>query len=222
MEEPGEERAQVEILESGIEELSLEEAERLAVLAMKSKQPQPGQLLRLERAYALYETKEILAGICSHYIREDRTDARAFSGYLKGVEKEVKITNLYEFFMRGALAEYREPIPKNVLLYFLYNNTLSASQKAFLYANVVRYEDRQSSLYREYRRLIEPFMLEQLLQRRIWPCSMRPFWWTAFSPLILRRLWRTLCLSAGWNARIGESARCRCSMSRCGNDSFFR
>lgn len=167
VEEPGEERAQVEILESGIEELSLEEAERLAVLAMKSKQPQPGQLLRLERAYALYETKEILAGICSHYIREDRTDARAFSWYLKGVEKEVKITNLYEFFMRGALAEYREPIPKNVLLYFLYNNTLSASQKAFLYANVVRYEDRQSSLYREYRRLIEPFMLEQLLQRRI-------------------------------------------------------
>ncbi|MCI8416392.1 MAG: hypothetical protein HFI33_02620 [Lachnospiraceae bacterium] len=161
------EEFRVEIIEPGGEELSKEEAERLSVLAMKSRQPQPGQLLRLKHAYERYQTKEILAGIINSLIKEERTDKESFIWYRLGVEQEVKITNLYEFFIRSAPEEYPELMPKNVLLYFLYNNTLSASQKAILYANVVRYEDSSSSLYREYRRLIEPFMLDQLLQRRI-------------------------------------------------------
>ncbi len=161
------EEVRVEIIEPGGEELSKEEAERLAVLAMKSRQPQPGQLIRLKRAYENYKSKEILAGILGTLIREERTDEESFSWYCLGVEQEVKITNLYEFFIRSAPEDYPKLMPKNVLLYFLYNNTLSAGKKAVLYANVVRFEDSGSSLYREYRRLIEPFMLDQLLQRRI-------------------------------------------------------
>lgn len=161
------EEAVVEIIEEDSEVLSEEEALRLVSLILKSRQLQKSQFNRLIRAYETYENKELLAGILSILIKNERLDKEAFAWYLKGVKGEVKITNLYEYFIQAAPDEYPELLPRNVLLYFLYNNTLSAGKKAFIYANVVRYEDSAATLYKEYRKVIEPFMLEQLLQRKI-------------------------------------------------------
>ena len=157
----------VEVAEGTGEVLSHEEAMRLAALILKSKQMQPGQFARLTQTYEAEPDRELLANICSILIKNDRMDEESFLWYRRGVLQEVKITNLYEYFIQAAPEEYREPLPKNVLLYFLYNNTLSAVKKAFVYANVVRCQDSSSGLYREYRRVIEPFMLEQLVQRKI-------------------------------------------------------
>lgn len=158
----------VEVVEGNLgEPLSVEEAGRLSSLILRSKQLLPGQFARLKQAYETCGSREMLSDICSILIKNDRMDKEAFSWYRQGVQAEVKITNLYEYFIQSAPEEYGERLPKNVLLYFLYNNTLSNQQKAFVYANVARYESRTTSLFREYRKVIEPFMLEQLLQRRM-------------------------------------------------------
>lgn len=158
----------VEIVEGDLgEPLSVEEAGRLSSLILRSKQLLPGQFARLKQAYETYESRELLSDICSILIKNDKTDKESFSWYQLGVQQEVKITNLYEYFIQSAPEEYEERLPKSVLLYFLYNNTLSVQQKAFVYANVARYESRTTSLFREYRKVIEPFMLEQLLQRKM-------------------------------------------------------
>lgn len=158
----------VEIVESEPPEpLSVEEADRLAALILRSRQLLPGQFARLKQAYETHQNRELLSDICSILIKNEMLDKESHDWYRLGVGQEVKITNLFEYFIQSAPEEYPERLPKNVLLYFLYNNTLSVNHKAFVYANVVRYENPESSLFREYRKLIEPFMLEQLLQRKI-------------------------------------------------------
>ena len=68
--------------------------------------------------------------------------------------------------MRAVPEDYAEPIPKNLLLYFQMENTLNSTQKACLYANIVRFQPQDSDIYRAYKDQIEAFMLEELVKRR--------------------------------------------------------
>ncbi len=149
------------------EDMTPEEAERLTELILKSRQPTKGQLARLKNSYHKFGGKEILSGLCSIFIKDGRTDEESFFWYRRGVQMELKITNLYEYFMMSVPEDYNEPLPRNLLLYFQMENTLNSRQKAFLYANVIRFQDRRSQLYRQYEKQIQEFMLDQLLERKL-------------------------------------------------------
>jgi hypothetical protein len=149
------------------EDMTPEEAERLTELILKSRHSTEAQFARLKNAYYKFGGREILSGIVSIFIKNGRTDEESFSWYRRGVQMELKITNLYEYFMMAVPEDYREPLPKNLLLYFAMEDSLNSRQKAFLYANVIRFQEKDSELYRQYVKLIEPFMLDQLLQRHL-------------------------------------------------------
>jgi hypothetical protein len=167
-EEKKEEPAVVQIIDDfDDDDMTPEDAVKLTELILKSKRPTGAQFARLQNAYYKFGGKEMLSGICSIFIKNGHTDGESFFWYKRGVQMELKITNLYEFFMMSVPEDYREPLPKNLLLYFLMENTLNSKQKAFLFANVIRYQERDSDLYRQYEKLIEPFMLDQLLQRKL-------------------------------------------------------
>lgn len=151
----------------GGEELTPQEAVRLAELVRKGNVDTTVGLARLIRAYERYGGKELLESICALYIRSGRTNAESFLWYERGVRLELKITNLYEYFMMAAPPEYEEPLPRNLLLYFQMENTLSSRQKAMLYANIIRYQKPDSEIYLAYRPQMEAFMLDQLLERRL-------------------------------------------------------
>jgi len=162
------EETSVEIIDDfSDDDMTPEEAVRLTELILKSRQPSGAQLARLQNAYYKFGGKEMLSGICSIFIKSGRTDKESFFWYKRGVLMELKITNLFEYFMMAVPEDYAEPLPKNLLLYFQMENTLNSRQKAFLYANVIRFQDRDSDMYRQYEKLIEPFMLDQLLNRRL-------------------------------------------------------
>ncbi len=158
----------IEIVEDCREEdMTPEEAVRLTELILKSRQPTAGQLERLKRAYHKFGGQEMLSGICSILIKNGRTDAESFFWYQRGVRMELKITNLFEYFMMSAPEDYREQLPRNLLLYFQMENTLNNRQKAFLYANIIRYQERNGDIYHQYEKEIQSFMLEQLLERKL-------------------------------------------------------
>ncbi len=101
-------------------------------------------------------------------IEDPNEKAESFSWYRRGVNLELKITNLYEYFMMSVLAETKEAFPRNLLLYFLMEDqSLNQAQKALLYANVIEYQPEDSEIYQRYRDKIESFMLDQLLERRL-------------------------------------------------------
>ena len=147
-------------------DLTPAEAEKLIGQILRGRYPAEAGFEKLEKAYHTYGGQEMLSGICSILIKNGRTDAESFNWYRRGIRMELKITNLFEYFMMSVPEQYEEPFPKNLLLYFRMENTLNQAQKAMLYANIIRYQDEHSDVYQLYREQIEAFMLDQLLERR--------------------------------------------------------
>ena len=149
--------------------INKEMAAQIAKNAMKLKSCGRRYEYLLRECYRIFSTKELLGALCSLYIREGRTDKAAAKYYAKGVEFELKINNLHEYYMMATTEQKHKLLPEQVLLYFLYHDTLSANQKVYLYKNLVCYGDKESEIYGKYKEKIEHYTVESLLKRRISP-----------------------------------------------------
>lgn len=117
--------------------------------------------------YEQFEDKEILSAICSMLIKGNKTESIYFKWYSLGVEKELRITRLYEYYMYSIPMDFDEMIPRAVLMYFIYFNNLDYKKTAFLYECVIKQRDTAPELFQSYRRYIDQFMLDQLMQKHI-------------------------------------------------------
>lgn len=136
-------------------------------------------LVQKEREYSqclfrilvyFYQVKQdwhILMEICSLLIKGNKFGKEYMKWYKRGVEQELRITRLYEYYMMSVDTSALEPLPKMVLMYFSYQNSLSYEMAAYLYANVYRNREVFPELYETYRTKIEQFMTEQILKKRI-------------------------------------------------------
>lgn len=127
-------------------------------------------LLSVKLLKACYQTmpgKETVGAVCAAYIRGQRTDQDAFVWYQKGVELDARITNLYEYFMYALPDDYHRLLPRQVILYFDYHNTLTGKQKAAFYCNLVRYGNLNEPEMENLSRKLQEYLLEQLKGRRI-------------------------------------------------------
>lgn len=122
----------------------------------------------LRRLYEIYPDTMILTAICAHLIRGNCTSEDCFPYYEKAVETDLKIAQLYEYYMMTIDDHYlKKEFPKSVYLYFMHGNTLNYKKAAVLYANMISYQDEAGELYASYREQMERFAWEQLEQRRI-------------------------------------------------------
>ncbi|HKM35082.1 MAG TPA: DUF5717 family protein [Lachnospiraceae bacterium] len=121
----------------------------------------------LDYCYQLKQDWHILMEICSLLIKGNKAGKEYIKWYKRGVEQELRITRLYEYYMMSVDTSTLEPLPKMVLMYFSYQNSLSYELAAYLYANVYRNRDGFPELYDTYRIKIEQFILEQILKKRI-------------------------------------------------------
>lgn len=147
--------------------LTPETAETIAAQAARLKRWTPLSAWLLKACYQVSPSRETVGAVCSIYIRGHRTDGEAFVWYRKGVELDAKITNLYEYFMYALPEDYPELLPKQVILYFAYHNTLTSRQKTDFYCNLVRYGAFKEPDYEEHRRQLQEFLLKQLKERRL-------------------------------------------------------
>ena len=74
---------------------------------------------------------------------------------------------MYEYFLYSLPKDYKQAIPKHVLLYFSYEHDLERGCREALYENLIRYVSAESSVYKEYERSISQFAVEQALESRI-------------------------------------------------------
>ena len=121
----------------------------------------------LIESYKIYQSDELTGAICTLLIKDSRTDVKYFKWYQRGVEAQMRITRLYEYYMLSIPLSYREALPKPVLMYFTYNNNLDYVRTAFLYANVLRHEDEMPEMVRSYERYMQQFVKEQILLEHI-------------------------------------------------------
>lgn len=148
--------------------ITRELAIRLADLACQQKSYDRKLVRILEKAYELYEEPKILSAICMQLIKGNKTGNKYFKWYSLAVKQDIKLAQLYEFYMMSVNPKrVRKPFPRILFLYFLHGINLDYKRTAMLYENILLYEDEESDLYRQYKDQMKAFAWNQLMARHI-------------------------------------------------------
>lgn len=159
----------IQIINWGIkyQEIQREAIRQYTYLASKQKIFQPLIYKGLVRLYERYKTKDILSAICCLLIKGQKTGEMYFKWYSLGVEAQLRITELHEYYMYSVSEDTEIELPQPLLHYFIYNSKLNDKKKAYLYANVIKNKEKNPTAYSSYLSLIEQFAIHQIQLRNI-------------------------------------------------------
>lgn len=138
--------------------------DQIVYLAQKQKNYIGRLFYILKECYKVSPGDEVLQAICTLLIKGNFTDETAFSWYEKGIEKELRITRLYEYYMMSLTLRDDCVIPKIVLMYFAFDSNLDSLHNSFLYAYIYRNKEQFPELYQSYREQIERFLVFQIIK----------------------------------------------------------
>ena len=119
---------------------------------------------------SLYEKKKdtrILQEICTLLIKGGKSGEKYFEWYQRGVEAQLRITNLYEYYMMSLDLSVPRSLPKMVLMYFSYQNNLDYEHSAYLYQYILQHKAEFPEIYENYRIRMERFVMEQVQKEHI-------------------------------------------------------
>ncbi len=136
-------------------------------LCARTKEFSEGLLRLLIRIYRINEDPDVVSAICSMLIREGKTDTEYFEWYSMGVEMELRITKLYEYYMLSIPLDREELLPKSVIMYFGFKNHMDHIHIAYLYANMLRHRFEVQRLCEEYEPAMREFAMEQIRKGHI-------------------------------------------------------
>lgn len=140
---------------------------QLLYLAQKQK-GYSGLLLRI--LISCYEKKpqnDILHAICATLMKGNKQGSKYFKWYQAGVEQNLRITRLYEYYMMSVTLDDRQTLPKMILMYFSYQSDLHYEITAWLYAYVWKHQEEIPEIFISYLSAIEHFVIEQIKHGRI-------------------------------------------------------
>lgn len=138
-----------------------------AQLALRAAAFQPLLYRLLSSCFSEYPTKNLLTAICSLLMKGHRTAPEYGKWFALGVQQDIRLTGLYEYYVMTAEDLGERELPETVQMYFSYNNALDWEKKAALYANAIRNRVRREETWEAYRPAAALFMEEQLRQGRI-------------------------------------------------------
>lgn len=136
-------------------------------LAGRQKRFIPALLSLLEGCYGMFGNNDTLHSICALLIRSEKLEDRYFKWFQLGVEKRLRITELFEYYMYTMGKErFNEALPA-VMTYFQYENHLRDSVKVSFYASIVRNREEHPEYFQIYQNAIREFTLTQLYEHHI-------------------------------------------------------
>lgn len=121
-----------------------------------------GLLKILKKSYERKPDSETLRNICTLLIRGNCRGREDFPFYAAGVEENLRITKLYEYYMYSLDMEELFRLPKAVYMYFAYHNNLDWERSAYLYASLLQYRAQLPDLYEKERFHIQEFALQMI------------------------------------------------------------
>lgn len=140
---------------------------QLHYLAPRVRGFSPRLLRILQKAYEQKEDEETLQNICTMLIKGGKRGTEYFKWYAAGVEKNLRITQLYEYYMYSVDLQGDIRLPKVIYMYFAYHNTLSWERSAYLYASLQRDKEEYPELYQNEQFHIQDFVLQMIRAERI-------------------------------------------------------
>ncbi|MCR5690921.1 MAG: DUF5717 family protein [Eubacterium sp.] len=121
----------------------------------------------LTEIYDSYQIEEALVAICEMVIRSQRRSHKYFKWMELGVEKHLRITDLYEYYMYTMDEKTMVNLPEAVLSYFQYENHMTDRNKCFLYAYIVSKKETIPDYYNLYEANIREYAIEQIKRHKI-------------------------------------------------------
>ncbi len=127
-------------------------------------------LVLLRLLILCYEKKaddQVLQEICVQLIKGGRTDKEAFVWYELGVEKELRITRLYEYYMMSMDLSKECVISRKALMYFAWQSSMDYEHTAYLYHYLHKHRNDYEELMQQYSERMERFVADQILKEHI-------------------------------------------------------
>lgn len=144
--------------------VSMSLAYQFARLSLKLKFYSKSIFSVAERLYKVEPDESFLQVICSLLIKGNKYGKEYHGYFYDAVEANLKIVGLNEFFIRSMDFGKYEKIPRRVLIYFTYSNSLDYVEKAYLYTNILKNKDAYEEVFGAYYSKMLPFVEEQLLK----------------------------------------------------------
>ena len=161
------------VLEYGAKKqiISLNLIDQIVYLSMRVRNFDMRLFRILKACYEIRENSDVLEAIVSLLIKGGKTAPFAFEWYQKGVESELRITRLYEYYMMSIYTDENGLLPcdinKMVLMYFSYQSDLEYDKNAILYRYIHEHKEDYPELYDSYVPQIEKFLMAQLDKGRV-------------------------------------------------------
>ena len=169
--------------------------ERFLELLPKNKEYSPVLCRILEKLYQKKKDKRIVQEMCALLARGGITGPSASFWYERGVEEQLRITNLYELYMMSIDPEKQKDLPKAAVLYFSYQNHLDYARSALLFDYVLDNKVLYADVYDKYVLKCRDFVKEQIGKERIsrrlanlYSRMLTPEMMQQFDPKVLMRL----------------------------------
>ncbi|MCR5311533.1 MAG: DUF5717 family protein [Lachnospiraceae bacterium] len=121
----------------------------------------------LKTCYDVSPTDETIRAICELLILGDKTGEEYYPWYLAAIERELRITKLYEYYVNSLDLNKEYAIPKMVYLYFSYESSLEWERAAYIYARVVALRSEMPEVYDNYRDRMERFVTSEMFEGHI-------------------------------------------------------
>ncbi len=164
---------ELHVLEYGAKKkiISLNLMDQLVYLAVRVRNYDERLFRILKACYEIKENDDVLEAIVGLLIKGGKTDRDSFEWYRKGVDRELRITRLYEYYMMSIYTDEDGLLPceisKMVLMYFSYQSDLEYDKNAILYRYVHEHRQDYEELYETYLPQIEKYLMAQLDKGRI-------------------------------------------------------
>lgn len=137
-------------------------AARLAFLSHNLKGFSRSAYLLLSECYDQYKTEDLLDAVCRLIVRGQPIRREYNRWYRLAIGHNLRITQVYEYFMETAGDDATQIFPMQVLMYFSANDTLGAGRKALLYASILLHRDDAPDICELYRMKMRSFAVEML------------------------------------------------------------
>ena len=116
----------------------------------------------LDRCYADTRLDDVLAVQAQMAIDGGKTEEKYFPLYQTAVARDLKITGLYEYYMKTMLEVRIEQMPQVIRRYFVMNETMDWRSKAHIYRNMSDSEDSIPQIFAAMRSRMEKFITDQI------------------------------------------------------------
>jgi len=121
-------------------------------------------LLYFCKKYACDDEAKQARMLCHLYMKQDSKAKEKVYWLKQGILYDCRINGLYEAYIRALNFNEREVLPKQVVMYLAYENSLEANYLAYAYAQILR---QRENLSEEFEEKIKRFVLNQLENKKI-------------------------------------------------------